>query len=583
MLAIQSINIVAWLCTPQVTQLLIDNVIGPAFGAAPIVPDSNFFYSFIANIPATDLWSVFLRLVTAYCLLMLSKYVGHYARWTLSSIYGLKAEKILRGAVYRKMLAVDALTLSKFPSGEMMTIQNSDAPTVKRFFFVILASLFDQVLAMCVAIYFLSLISWKLVLIPVLMGLIASLVSVIYMKIIRKRYQAIRDASADLNTCVQENINGVRIIRAYASESIEIDKFKKKNNRLLDTFFAETRTQSLFNAIYTALGPVLVQLGSVIFGAVLALRGIMTIGQFAVFISYVSIANQQIINISRNLAQAQRAKVSSDRLFGFIDTESKIKEPTNPVIITEKPSVEVKNVSVALEGHQILDDVSLSLPYGKKLGIMGRTGSGKTVLLKILAHTIEADSGSVEINGINIRNMTTDDCMRNYSIVYQDVFLFSNTVDSNIALYDLDAPKEKVERAAELTECDRFIRELDDGYNTIIGERGIGLSGGQKQRLSIARAILKDAPIIMFDDCTSALDLETERRILGNIERSLSNKTVVIVSHRASSVEACDEIIFMEDGKIVERGTHLELMKLKGKYHDVYMKQSASAEEKIGG
>ncbi|KAI4453343.1 atp-binding cassette sub-family b [Holotrichia oblita] len=259
-----------------------------------------------------------------------------------------------------------------------------------------------------------------------------------------------------------------------------------------------------------------------------------------------------------------------------------MKETPDAAGITGKPEIIVRNLGLTVDEKVILKDIDLTLPYGKKLGVMGRTGSGKTALLKCLSRFFDATTGEVFINGKNIKFLKIEEVRRQFGWVYQDVFLFSNTVDANIAFYDPEKDsKEKVRKCAECAEAHSFIMKLSDGYETVVGEKGHGLSGGQKQRLSIARALYKDAPILLLDDATSALDLSTEAKILSNLNKDYPDITLVISAHRASSVVNCDEIIYLENGIILERGTHTELMKLKGAYAKVFEEQQASYKEAL--
>jgi ATP-binding cassette subfamily B protein len=223
----------------------------------------------------------------------------------------------------------------------------------------------------------------------------------------------------------------------------------------------------------------------------------------------------------------------------------------------------------------------LEVPYGKKVGIMGKTGSGKSVLMKLLNRFYDCTGGAILMDGEDIKDMRVDEVRRRYSYVMQDVFLFSESIKKNVSFYDEETPQERIEQVCTLAKADKFIEKLTDGYETIVGEQGLGLSGGQKQRVSIARALLKDAPVILLDDCTSALDYETEKAISENLTENYGERTVITVSHRASLVMNCDEIIYLENGEIVERGTHDELMALKGRYYGVFTEQEALRAQEV--
>ena len=226
------------------------------------------------------------------------------------------------------------------------------------------------------------------------------------------------------------------------------------------------------------------------------------------------------------------------------------------------------------EGKPLLKHIDLKIPFGKKIGFMGGTGSGKSVLLKSLVRIYDATEGQILINGKDVREYELDDLRNVFAYVFQDVFLFSNTIDANIAFYAPNVDKEEVMRVAELAQAGGFIRSLPQGYETIVGEKGLGLSGGQKQRISIARALLKNAPVLVLDDASSALDVITERKLMRAIKDNYPDRTILIAAHRVSSLADCDEILYMQDGEIIERGTFEELIAQNGRFAEIYRMQA---------
>ena len=282
-----------------------------------------------------------------------------------------------------------------------------------------------------------------------------------------------------------------------------------------------------------------------------------------------------LTNLNNQIFTMQQESISGLELKEFMEKESLIPDNKAPNLRSDAPNIELKDVSLVLDGQQILKNITLSIPYGKKLGIVGETGSGKSVLLKTLVRIKEITSGSITIDGHDIKDFGLTNLRNMYSYVFQDVFLFSNTIESNIAFSKRDINEEQVVSAAMHAQASKFIDSLSDRYQTIIGERGLGISGGQKQRVSIARAFHKNAPIFVLDDSTSALDVNTERILLQDIRDNFSEKTVIITAHRFSSVVDCDEILYLRDGEIVERGTFQELMALNGSFARVYNVQQA--------
>lgn len=565
---------------PQAPQLIIDMIINPALGEAAVDTSSNIFSGFLSGFAPNDYWGMFLTLLLIVGILSAVRYLGHYLRWNLSHAYGVEAEKDMRQAVFAKLMKQNSVVMSRYTSGDLMSIANSDPVVMKDCWSQHFSIVLDQFVAIALAVFFLSRISWYLMIIPFVLGIATAVVMVFYVRSLRARYNDIRENSIALNTCVQENINGVRIVRGFASEEIEKKKFAGKNKNFKDSFVRQAKTASVYNVWFMALSQA-VNLSSIIIGVVLATQGKITLGEFTTFLAYVTMINAPLITLTNFVGLIQNAMICGNRMFTFLNTNNLIVDPPNPNEIVGNPNITLFNASVQLDDAVQLKNVSVDIPYGKKLGIMGKTGSGKSVFIKTLPRFFETTQGETCINGINIKNYKVEDVRRQFSYVMQDVFLFSNTVDSNIAFYDLDTAHEEVEKAARVAAAHDFILKLENGYDTIVGEKGLGLSGGQKQRISIARALLKNAPILLFDDCTSALDLETERKILQGIRENYAEKTLIISSHRATSVMDCDEILYMEEGAIVEKGTHEELMNRCGKYFEVFMSQAASAKEAI--
>ena len=574
------ISLIAAMMLPQVPQLIIDKIINPALGADPVASEGNIFAPIIELFSPDDYFGMLKALLIIMGVLLIVRYASHYGRWFLAHFFGVKAEKDLRLAAFGKMLDQNSLVMARYTSGDLMSICNSDPTITKDFWALNLPILLDQLVAISLAVFFLSRINAYLILVPAVMGVVTAVIMIFYTRDLRRCYNRIREASVDLNSCIQENINGVRIIRAYASEKIETEKFEKRNKNFKDGYLNQAKVLARYNIFFMTASQ-LVSLGSVIIGVILAVKGYITVGQFTTFASYVGMINSPIIMLANYIGVMQNAIICGNRLFTFLNTSNMISDPESPLEIEGKPDLSMRNVSIRLDDNEELKEVSVDIPYGKKLGIMGKTGAGKSVMIKAFTRLFETSIGETCINGQNIKNYRVEDVRRQFSYVMQDVFLFSNTVDSNIAYYNPDASHEEVERVAKIAQAHDFIQKLSDGYETVVGERGLGLSGGQKQRISIARALLKDAPIILLDDCTSALDMETERKILKGLQENYADRTLIITSHRASSVEGCDEILYLEKGRITERGSHKELMALKGKYYDVYTSQEAAHQEAI--
>ncbi|MDR2201624.1 MAG: ABC transporter ATP-binding protein/permease [Clostridiales bacterium] len=574
------ISVICFTLLPQIPQLVVDRVLNPALGNPAAVDDKNVFSGFLARYSADDYGSMLLTLCSIMGVLILTRYLCHYVRWNLEHTIGVYGEKRLRTAVYAKMLDQNSMVMSRYTNGDLMSICNSDPNAIKDFYTHTLQFGIEQTFALAIAIYFLARINPYLLILPIVLSAVMGVAMVFYSRALRRCYNNIREASVNLNSCVQENINGVRIVRSYAAEDIEVKKFDVRNKAYKDNFIAQARVLARYGILFGAISQA-IMLGSTVIGAVLAMNGQMTVGQFITFGTYVYAVGFPIRLMVDLAGAAQNTAVCAHRVLTFLNTSNIIADPPKPGEIPAKPDLSLRNVSIAIDEDGVLKNVSVEIPYGKKLGIMGKTGAGKTVLVKALCRLFETTVGETCVNGVNIKNYRVEDVRRLFGYVMQDVFLFSNTVDANIAFYDPDGDRERVKFCAAVADAHDFIERMPQGYETVIGERGLGLSGGQKQRVSIARALYKDAPVILLDDCTSALDLATERKVLRAIDEHFGDRTLVITSHRASSVIACDEILFLDGGEIAERGTHSELMAQKGRYHDVFISQEAAMREAL--
>ncbi len=399
-------------------------------------------------------------------------------------------------------------------------------------------------------------------------------------RVIRERFRRVQEAFAEISDKVQENISGIRVVKAFAQEEEETKKFAVYSKKRVDTYMSLTRVSA-------SLGPTsnicfgVSFLIFIIYGSTLVLRGVISLGDYVAFNSYMAIIMRPIMNISRIIEIWQRGIASFRRLNEIFETTSDIKDGTATDITEIKGDIYVKNLTFTYPGatKAALEDVSFHLPAGKTLGILGTTGSGKSTIVNLLLRLYNVPEGSIFIDGRDINDIPFAVLRESIGCVPQDNFLFSTSIRNNIMFFRPVYTDEEVAEAAKIAGVYDNIVAFPDGFETVVGERGVTLSGGQKQRVSIARAVIKNPSVLILDDSLSSVDTKTEDLILGNIKKVLADRTGIIIAHRVSTVMHADEIIFMDEGRIIEMGNHEQLMSKKGAYYNLYLMQTAQNDE----
>ena len=400
---------------------------------------------------------------------------------------------------------------------------------------------------------------------------------------IRGRFRKVQEAFASISEKVQENISGIRVIKAFAQEKEEVDNFLKYSQRRVDTQMSLTRISAL-------LGPSaqfcfgFSFLFFIVYGSRLVINGTISLGDYVAFNTYMMAIMGPIMNISRIIDVWQRGLASYRRLGVIFETPSASGlTADDSSVCSIKGELDIKNLNFSYPGakRRALKNINLTLKQGKTLGIIGKTGSGKTTLINLLLRLYDIDDGHILIDGRDINDMPVDILRECIGYVPQDNFLFSTTIRNNIEFFRSIYTDDEIEEATRLSGVYDNIISFPKGFETVIGERGTTLSGGQKQRISIARAIVKNPSILILDDSLSAVDTKTEEEILGNIKRLLEKRTGIIISHRISTIMHADEILFMNGGRIVERGSHEQLMELKGLYYELYKAQTEPVSEEV--
>ncbi len=576
--ALSFLGIYAELLLPLLSGILIDFVIRKG----EVQEDSGGFFHFLltGRFGEPRTMQLFFAIAAAFGILMLLRIVLIYIRDLMQEWIGLKLETDLRYMTYEKLMELDSATIAEYNSGELLQILNSDTIMFKELFCHRIPYVGDAVFMLVMTLVLIAGIDISFLIIPLLLMpfLVKSVIS--FKRRARENFREIRQKSSEMNLTVQENTAAVRIVRSFHNEELEKEKFNRVNTNFLDARMKQILLSSKFDLTFNAIRQI-AYISTIVIGAILVMQGCLTVGYILSSSTYVMRFMNNITSVNNHVFNMQQQTIAGVALKRFMEKESKVPEDKDAMLRCDTPDIEMKDVSLEMDGQEILKHINISIPYGKKLGIVGETGSGKSVLLKALVRVSDITSGQITISGHDIKEFSLDNLRKMYSYVFQEVFLFSNTIESNIAFSRADIDERMVTRAATDAEAARFIDALPERYKTIVGERGLGISGGQKQRISIARAFLKNAPVFVLDDSTSALDVNTEHVVLKNIYEHFAEKTLIITAHRFSSVVDCDEILYMKDGVIAERGTFRELMELGGSFAHIYRVQQEQQADEI--
>ena len=385
-------------------------------------------------------------------------------------------------------------------------------------------------------------------------------------------YSQISDMTAEINSTVQQDVSGIRLVKAFAREKYEISKFLKTNNKFYNLNIEQAKILGVYGPIIeflTNCAPILI----IVYGGYLCINDELTLGSLVAFTSYIFSLSWCVKNLGSFINMLSQNKASMGKITKILNRKLKIaskENAYNPKHV--KGDIEFRNVSFSYGDEEILHNINLKIKSGSKVAIMGTTGAGKSTLLSLIGRYYDVSKGEILVDNVNVKDWNLDTLRANMSVVFQDTFLFSDTIRNNID-FGSGVEEASLINAVKDSEAYSFIKEMPDEFETIIGERGVGLSGGQKQRIAIARAIIRKSPIVILDDATSALDMETEYKVLSNLRNGKKKSTNFIIAHRISAVKDADLILFMKNGEIVEQGTHNSLIKLRRNYYNIYTHQ----------
>jgi ATP-binding cassette subfamily B protein len=502
--------------------------------------------------------------------------IESFTEWLLKLGFMRLAQRVqhdLRMDAYKQLQSREIAYFENNRTGNLMSMLNDDINQLERF----LNSSFNEIVQLVTMAFFASIwlfgVSWELTLIGFLPIPLIFIGSFYFQRMIGPYYRKVREAVGALSNRLENNISGILVIKSFTAETYESSRVAAVSENYRDTNFEAIK----LSASYVPLIRMLIALG---FAATMALgaywilsgNGKLTVGELTLFAMMIQRVLWPVTRLGSVFDEFERAKASARRIFGLMDTPNQIPNPENPVSVTNlKGEIELKNVHFQYDkGLEIIKDLNLKITSGSIIGIAGTTGAGKTTLIKLLLRLYDTTSGEILIDNHSIKDFDLTQLRRNIALVSQDVYLFHGSIRENIAYGMGDISLEAIENAAIKAELHDFIIQLPDRYDTIVGERGIKLSGGQRQRLSIARAILKNAPILILDEATSSVDTETERAIQKSLDELTKGKTALIIAHRLSTLRHADKIIVLKEGNIAESGSHESLLAKAGIYADLW-------------
>ena len=498
----------------------------------------------------------------------------------------------IRESLYRHLQNLDATFYNRSRTGDIMSKMTGDVDMVRHFIaYTAFSSIESLVLFVFGSLYVFT-VSWKLALVAIALSPIILILTYRLGHSVRPIWAEIREAFSRLNSVVQQNISGNRVVRAFARSGFEEEKFEKENQSYRDANWKHAQTVVRFIPPLDAVANFLT-IPVILVGGLLVIDGQLTIGGLVTFNGLLFVLTQPMRMAGNLMNEVQRFAASAVKLIDLLLEHPRILQPEESSLATQddeqveqlrradiKGKVEFRDVTFTYgerKGHALqpsLFNINLIARPGEKIGIVGLTGSGKTSLVNLIPRLYDTTFGAILIDDVDVRDYNLQELRRNIGMVMQDVFLFSDTVEGNIAYGVPEAPNEAIEQTARVAAADEFICKMTDGYDTIVGERGVGLSGGQRQRIALARALAIKPKILILDDTTSAVDMETEHEIQQALSQNLADCTVFIIAHRISSVRNADQILVLSEGRITEQGTHDELIALQGNYFDVFVTQA---------
>lgn len=521
-------------------------------------------------------------LLLAYAGVGVGRFIFQYVKEYTFDLTGSKIAAQIRRAVFCHVQSLSTEFFDRTGTGELMSRIKDDVDHIWDGLTYVGMLMIEVIIHTSIVLFCMYSLNWKLAILPTI-GMAASAAIAIYMEHrLDSVYESISEENATLNTVAEENLAGVRTVKAFAREKYEIGKFLSHNQRYYELNMEQSNIFVKYHPYISLISKIL-PISVLLFGGVQVMQGKFTLGELSAFFAYSNniVWPMEMLGwLTNSLSYAVASNRRIQKLYG---EKPAVKDPETPVVLSSvKGQITFEHVSFhKADQHEILHDISFTVKPGKTVGIMGTTGAGKSSLIYLLQRLYDVTDGAIYLDGVNIKELSLHQLRGAMSFVMQDVFLFSDTILENVKLGKKDTlTLSSIKEASRRAQASSFIEKMESQYDTVIGERGIGLSGGQKQRITIARALARKAPVLVLDDSTSALDMETEQCIHDTL-RELKDTTKIIIGHRISAVCHADEILILENGQIVERGTHDELLAKKGHYYQTFVAQYGVPESEV--
>ncbi|MCB2340658.1 ABC transporter ATP-binding protein/permease [Clostridium estertheticum] len=488
----------------------------------------------------------------------------------------------IRNDIYSNLQKLDFDFFDKTSTGDIMNKMTGDIDAVRHFLAWVGYNVLENSFIFLFGIAIMFSINYKLTLILLMFTPPIAYFARKLAIDVKPTFFNVRQQFSKLNSVAQENISGNRVVKAFAKEEFEIGKFGKENDEFRKRNIDSAKVWGKYLPIIDSLS-ISLNIVIILIGGIMVINQSITIGNLVTFNAMIFTINNPMRMAGWLINDIQRFSASGEKIIELMNTKPKIKNSENQVEEDRiKGNIEFKNVNFNYGDEEVLENINLKVSTGQTIAIIGHTGSGKSTFVSLLCRFYECTKGEILIDGYDIKDFNLRRLRRNIAVAMQDIFLFSDTIEGNIAYGLPTASMDEVRWAAGIAGADDFINKMEEGYDTIVGERGVGLSGGQKQRISLARALLKNPSIIILDDTTSSLDIQTENNIRHSLDKYFKDKTTFIIAHRISSVKNADMILVLNNGRIVERGTHSELLVKKGEYYNVYINQFGNFDDAKG-